>query len=223
MKAFLAAIAAVFALAGCSSLPDQATEHGSVTRTVVKRDGSREVTENASDYAAYTKAKLELAGKPLFRLTCPTTGCVIASLEVSAPNSGGDLAAPAAPVKVEHAAVGIARELKETVLGLQPLAVATTVGRTVTRVFDSFGRSNEMIAARIQAPQPNVIVNGNNSAASAGGTAASTGPVATTTTNTTTTTTTTDSNNRTCSGGAAAPGGGTTTGGAGGSSPGGTC
>jgi hypothetical protein len=175
MKRFCAAAIAAIVLAGCNTLPDQATDHGSVVKTTVKQDGAREVIENKSDYAAYASAKLELAGKPLFKLTCPPSGCVLASLEVSAPGTGGELAAPAPPPKVEHPFVGAVRETKELLLGLQPLAIAATSGHFVARVFDSFGRSSESIASRIQAPAPSIVVNGNNSAAAAGGTASSTG------------------------------------------------
>src|SRR4051794_40059528 len=57
------AVAAAAMLAGCNTLPKEATDHGSVVKTTEKKDGAKETIENLSDYAAYTKAKAELAGK----------------------------------------------------------------------------------------------------------------------------------------------------------------
>jgi hypothetical protein len=180
-------IAAVLALTGCATPP---ATHGSVITT----DGGG-VTENRSDYANYTQAKLALATKPLFEMECPTEGCVIKSLKVNNPNAGGDIAAPAAPPKVESAAVGVAREFKETLLGLTPLAVAYTTGKTVQRIFESSNATSVSLASRIQAPQANQTINvtGSNSSAAFGGSASSVGPVTnTTTTNTTSTVTRTN-------------------------------
>jgi hypothetical protein len=174
------AVAVAGVLSGCTTPP---ATHGSIITT----DGGK-ITENRSDYANYTQAKLALAAKPLFELECPTEGCVLKALRVNNPNSGGDIAAPAAPPKIESAAVGVAREFKETLLGVTPLAIAYTTGKTVQRIFESANAANVSIASRIQAPQPNQTINvtGSNSAAAFGGPATSTGPVSnTTTTNTT--------------------------------------
>lgn len=149
----IAILAANF-LAGCATAP---IEQGSIIQTKLA-DGSTR-TENRSDFAAYAEAKRELASKPLFEMTCPSTGCVLASLKVNNPGAGSDLAAPAPPPKVESPLVGFMRELKETVGLLTPIGMAGTVGHAVGGIFAAFADSTEEIADKIQAPQANVTNN----------------------------------------------------------------
>lgn len=147
----------------------------------------------ATDYTEYAKAKLALAAKPLFELECPPEGCIVKALRVHNPHAGSDIAAPAAPPRVESAAVGVAREFKETLFGLTPFAIAYTTGNTVAKIFKESSQANVALASRIQAPQANQTINvtGSNSAAAFGGAASSTGPVTTTTSTATTNTTST--------------------------------
>ena len=95
MKTVIFAIITALALAGCNTLPTEATEQGSITRTVTKKDGSTETTANKSDYAAYLDKVSE--SKPLFEMSCPATGCVIGTLKVNAPSDGSKIAAPVVP------------------------------------------------------------------------------------------------------------------------------
>lgn len=168
-------------LGGCGlfQTKDDAVDHGSVIRTTTKPDGSIERVENLSDQAAYYRAKSEIAGKPLFRMACPAEGCKFASLEVSSPNSAGDIAAPAPPPKVENAVVGVVRELKEGILGLAPIAAPVAIvqgmARYGTRIANRFGDSIDTIATNVSRPNQ-VTVTGSNSAASVNGPATSTGP-----------------------------------------------
>lgn len=170
-------------LAACST---PAVEHGSVIETTIKSDGSRVVVENRSDYANYANTKLELAKKNLFEMECPPQGCTFLKLAVANPNAGSDIKEPAAPPKVESAAVGVAREIKETIGLAMPVAMAATVGHTVGKLFTAFGGSVESIAGKIQAPQANV-------------TTTNTSNVATTNTNSGNTTSNTNSGNTTTS------------------------
>jgi hypothetical protein len=80
-----------FVMAGCSTMPD-AVDQGSVVKTTVKTDGSKDIIENLSDYAIYAKHAGEK--QPLFEMTCPANGCVLASLKVNSPDSGSKLAGP---------------------------------------------------------------------------------------------------------------------------------
>lgn len=192
---------AIVGLSGCESVP-KGIDHGSVVQTA--KDGTR--TENLSDYAAFVAAKKDLATKPLFEMSCPATGCLVLSLKVNNPNGGGDIAAPAAPPKVESTGVGIAREMKETVGLLMPLGMVGLVGSTVSKVFNSFGNTTQALAAKIQAPQPNVTTTNTASGGSAIGGSATTTP---TTTSTTTTNTNSGNTSLNCASGAAT--GGTTT------------
>jgi hypothetical protein len=184
LVSIILAVAVAAVVSGCATPP---ATHGSIITT----DGGK-VTENRSDYANYTQAKLALATKPLFEMECPAEGCVIKSLKVNNPNAGGDIAAPAAPPRIESAAVGVAREFKETLLGMTPLAIAYTTGKTVQRIFESSNAANVSLASRIQAPQANQTINvtGSNSSAAFGGAASSVGPVTNTTTANTTSTVT---------------------------------
>lgn len=95
MKTVVYAVLVAFALAGCNTLPSEATAQGSLSRTITKKDGSVETTSNKSDYAAYLDKVGE--SKPIFEMSCPASGCVIASLKVNAPNSGGKVAPPSVP------------------------------------------------------------------------------------------------------------------------------
>lgn len=104
MKTVAYAIFAAFILAGCNTLPTEATEQGSISRTVKKADGSTETTSNKSDYAAYLDKVGE--SKPLFELSCPATGCIIGTLKV---NAQGDSSKVAAPAAVESAGVVFAK------------------------------------------------------------------------------------------------------------------
>ncbi len=177
--------------AGCASTPD-AIEHGSIVQTVAK-DGTR-TTENKSDYAAYVAIKAQLAAAPLFRVTCPVSGCQFASLEVANPHAATDIAAPAPPPKIESSAVGVAREFKEALLGLAPVAMAATVGNTVGKIFSAFGGSVENIAGKIQAPQANVTTTTTSNATTNTNSGNTTTTSNTNSGNTTTSTTTTTTN-----------------------------
>lgn len=179
-------------LAGCASVPE-GIEHGSVVQTVAK-DGTR-TTENRSDYAAYVVAKTQLAAAPLFKITCPTTGCNFASLEVANPHAASDIAAPAPPPKIESAAVGVMREFKEMLQSAMPVAMAATVGHTTAKIFSAFGGSVENIAGKIQAPQANVTTTTtsnatNNTNTNSGNTTTTSNTNSGNTTTSTTTTTT---------------------------------
>jgi hypothetical protein len=158
MKLFLVCLLTLF-FTGCASMPD-AIEHGSIVQTVAK-DGTR-TTENRSDYSQYVATKAQLAAAPLFKLTCPASGCMIASLEVANPHAARDIAAPAPPPKIESAAVGVMREFKEALLGLAPIGMAATVGHTTAKIFSAFGGSVESIAGKIQAPQASVTTTTSN-------------------------------------------------------------
>lgn len=92
MMHLICAGALALALTACDSLPKQATDEGSVIKTVKKVDGSVETIENLSDYAIYAKRAGE--SKPMFEMTCPVQGCVLSSLKVNAPESGSKLAEP---------------------------------------------------------------------------------------------------------------------------------
>lgn len=180
-------------LAGCAGTPTQATDQGSVVKT--NADGSK--VENLSDYAIY--AKIATESKPMFEMTCPPQGCVIASLKVNAPMDKNALQAPQVPESASTVLVkgffGLARDalsLGPWYFGSRVLTKAFEVANssTTTTWTDSSNRSTNTDAS-------------NRSV-----------------TTTTTTTTTNNSNNRTCNGGAAAPGGaGGTTGGNGNSGP----
>lgn len=86
-------------LAGCPTLPDKATEEGSVTRTTKKTDGTVETISNNSDYANYVNGQLKANEPKVVKLTCPPQGCVIGSLEVPVNAGAGELkiAPPAGP------------------------------------------------------------------------------------------------------------------------------
>lgn len=154
MKLLFIVVPGLVALAGCETI--KPAEHGSVIETTVKADGSKVIVENRSDYANYTNTKFELAKKPLFSMECPAEGCRFAKLEVANPNAGADIKEPAPPPKQESVAVGVAREIKETLGILAPVGMAATVGHTVNRIFASFGGTVTQMATTIQAPQPNV-------------------------------------------------------------------
>ena len=53
MKTVVYAVLVAFALAGCNTLPSEATAQGSLSRTITNKDGSVETTSNKGDYAAY--------------------------------------------------------------------------------------------------------------------------------------------------------------------------
>lgn len=202
IKSILFMLAAL--AAGCSSVPEVATEQGSVVKTTTGGDGRKEVLENKSDYAVYVEARLSAMARPLFEMTCPATGCVIASLKVGHPGGGGaELSAPVPVQPPAHPVVGFMREVKETLLGLMPVAMAATTGHYVSKVFDSFGATNAAMAAQIQAPAPNVTIGNNSGAALGGGSVSVAGPVTTTTTTNTTTATASGSNSAASTGGAA--------------------
>lgn len=95
MKTVAYAVLFAFVLAGCNTLPTEATEQGSITKTVKKADGSTEIVANKSDYATY----LDKVGeqKALFEMSCPVTGCIIGNLKVNAPSDGSKIAAPVVP------------------------------------------------------------------------------------------------------------------------------
>lgn len=193
MAAIVAAIVVgLLALTGCEHMP-KAVEQGSVTKT--EKDGAK--IENLSDYAAYVKTKSELANKPLFEMVCPAAGCVISSLKVNNPNAAGDIAAPAPPPKQESAFVGVMREVKETVLGLQPLGIAAVVGRSVEKMADRQAAANEAIAGKIQAPAANVTTTNTSTVNTAN---TNSGNTTTSTNSGNTATTTTTSNTATNSG-----------------------
>lgn len=165
-----------------------------------------------------TKAFIENTGKPLFKLTCPPEGCIIASLEISNPAAVTALAdvakASNAPQMSEGGQIALA-----VVNGLVSGAKIWAIGDTASRIFESVNRSHTDVTTAwvngIGQLQPNVTTtlnsvtaSGAGAAAAMGGAASATNPITNTTT-TTTTTTNTNSGNRTATGGA-----GTTTGGA---------
>lgn len=189
------------ALAGCSTVPTQATDQGSVVKT--NADGSR--IENLSDYAIY--AKIATESKPLFEMTCPPAGCVMLSLKVNAPQDKAALQAPAVPEPASNVFVKQFFGLANNVLSFTPWYFGSKV---LTKAFDVANAS--VTTTTTTTDNSNRSTNSDSSNRS------------TTNTTTTNTTTTTNSNNRTCTSGQAGTGGqGTTTGGAGGSSGPTTC
>lgn len=188
-------------LAGCESVPKQATDQGSVVKT--EANGTK--IENLSDYAIY--AKIATESKPLFEMTCPPTGCIMMSLKVNAPQDKGAIQAPAVPESVGNTFVKGLFGLANNALSFTPWYFGSKV---LTKAFDS---ANASVTTT-------TIDNSNRSTNSDSSNRSTTN----TTNTTTTTTTTTNSNNRNCNSGQAGTGGqGTTTGGAGGASGPATC
>lgn len=203
-KIIIAVMCAIM-LSACNSLPNQATDQGSVVKTTTK-DGVTETIKNQSDYASYLERASE--SKPMFEMTCPPTGCVIMSLKVNAPVDPSKIAGPPSPP--ESLVAVVVKETFGTLRGAIPYYAGM---RVLTTAFD---KANSSVTTNITRDSGNTTLtaSGAGAAVASGGTASGSAPVTTTTT----TTTTSNSNNRNCTGGPAGNGAGTTTGGAGGAS-----
>lgn len=152
--------------------------------------------EDRSDYAAYAAAITAARANPpkAFDLECPPAGCVFTRL--TAYQTGGahnDIAPPAPPPKPEHAAVGVIREVKETILGIAPFAMPVLL---VNGMMKQTGKMFEAVASR---PPSNSTVTNNtltgNGSAMNGGTASTVRTRTTDSHDSTVTTTTSNSNN----------------------------
>lgn len=194
----------VITLTACNTLPKDATEQGSVVRTVTKGD-STETIKNQSDYASYLEVATQ--SKPMFEMTCPPQGCVILSLKVNAPVNASAIAAPSQPM---NPWVAIWDRTLGTAERLGPWGAAFGIAR------EGFKAASQPVTTTIvtrDSNNTNMTASGTGSAVASGGTASGSAPITTTTT----TTTTSNSNNRTCT---SAPGGNSgTTGAAGAGGP----
>lgn len=161
-------------LAACESAPKEATEQGSVIHT--KADGSK--VENRSDYADYANVKLKLAERPLFEMTCPPQGCVVASLKVNNPTSGADILPPVKPAP-EPSGFDKALAVADRLLGYGVQAYGIHAGKVVQtasilankEIAQSRDRSTVDLVDRIATAnaqatgfitRPNVITTNNN-------------------------------------------------------------
>lgn len=184
------------------------------------------------------QAKAAVAA-PLFKLTCPATGCIIASLEVANPAAAAQMAEVMRVAMTPQPSPGL-QAFVATMDAVKSLGAIGLVAHGVTSVVSSIvgGQvqtasagfsalsstagagftANSSIASLIPQPITTTTTIGGNGTVGSGTT--TTSP---TTTTTSTSTTNTNSGNRTCTGGQAGNGAGTTTGGAGGAGGGGTC
>jgi hypothetical protein len=155
MKSVIYAVLLAFVLAGCNTLPTEATEQGSITRTVTKKDGSTETTANKSDYAAYLDKATE--SKPLFEMTCPETGCVIKTLKVNAPSDGSKLSAPvvaeSAGVAITKGFFGLATAVIDRAAGAVPFIAGAAV---LNKAFDKANSSVTTITTNTDASNRSV-------------------------------------------------------------------
>lgn len=183
MKRVIATLLIAAFAAGCASTKEKET------KAMLQAD----IVEKATAQAAV----------PLFKLTCPASGCMIGSLEVGNPSAGaqlGEIARVAfAPVRSEAVEVfgmlidgaktlggiglvsnGIAKIMSAVTSGQVAMATAgfSAVGTTAASGF----ASNASIAGRIQAPAvPQANVTNNIGGDGVIGSGSFTGPVTTTT------------------------------------------
>lgn len=145
-------VSAAFLLSGCfGTAATKADENTSVVKTVTKPTGETEVTEQLTDYAIY--AKSVGTKQPLFDMSCPDSGCVMKSLKVYAPDSGGKLAGPPKGIgtTLAEGVVNIVDKTIDKAAGAVPFVAAWKVldkafdaasGKTITTNIDSSNRSS---------------------------------------------------------------------------------
>lgn len=193
MRAALAALL-VLSIGACATTAEKdAAVKDAQAQTVMKAD----LLDTAKTAAA----------APLFKLTCPPTGCILASLEVGNPAAAAQMAEVVKVAFTPQPSVGaaIAHEFFDTVRTLGPIGLVShgisTIMHDVTSAQTATASAgfsaNSAIASHI--PQPGAVTtttnntmvtaSGPGAAAASGGTATGSAPT------TTTSTTTTNSNN----------------------------
>ena len=111
----LCLLAALLALGGCAS-----------------KDAPK-VTPADTIKAGLTDAAIEAAKAPLFRLTCPSTGCVIGSLEVGNPQGAAQLA-DAMKVVMAPQPSEASQNYRATLAFLGPIAGYVAIGNAASNI-----------------------------------------------------------------------------------------
>lgn len=128
----LIVVAIALALTGCASKPTVATPED-VTR------------------AGLMDGAIAAAKAPLFKLTCPTTGCIISSLEVGNPSGAAQLADTIKVAMTPHTSE--ASENFRVAMGVVgQLGVWGIGANAVSNIFGSITNGFVNVAGKIQAP-----------------------------------------------------------------------
>lgn len=163
-KLLIAALAA-FLVVGCTT-PAPRAKDAAFTEETLNKDGTR-VTVTKTSEVVHNEIVKELVSRPLVKITCPPSGCVLASFEVGQPLQGQvkDLIYQPREAPPElHPVAQFTRELmqptKEILLAIGPAGI---VAGAMGRAFNTFGGTVSSMAREIQAPAgTSVAISGSN-------------------------------------------------------------